>query len=81
VISPCSIEDEAGSAVTVNSAATLRCFANFWKRSCRDLVLKPRLSGFSKTEQRPTLRRLQCESSKRCYHLAWSHKEEILNGL
>ena len=81
VIGPYLFEDEAHRAVTVNSAHTLRCFAHLWNRSCRDLVLKPRPSGFSKTEQRLTLQGLQCESPTRCSELAWSHEEGILNGL
>ena len=54
---------------------------DFWNWSCRDLMLKLRLSGFSKTVQRLSLWGLQCESSTRCSQLARSHKEGILNGL
>jgi hypothetical protein len=55
VIDPYFFEDEADRAVTVNSATTLRCYAHFWNQSCRDLMLKPRLSGFSKMGQWLTL--------------------------
>jgi hypothetical protein len=60
---------------------TLGCFAHFWNRSYRDLELKRRLSGLSKTGQWLTLRGLQCESSTRRSQLAWSQEEGILNGL
>jgi hypothetical protein len=81
VIGPYFFEDEAGRAVTVNSAPILRCFSHFWKQSCRDLVLKTRLLGFSKTGQQLTLRELRSESSTRCSQLAWSHEDRILIGL
>jgi hypothetical protein len=70
VIGPYFFEDEAGTSVTVNSAPTLRCFSHFWKQSCRDLVLKTKLSSFSNTGQQLTLRGLQSESTTRCSQLA-----------
>jgi hypothetical protein len=70
VIDPYFLEDEAGRAVTVNSAATLRCFAHFWNWCCKDLVLKPIHSGFSMTGQWFTLQGLQCVSYTRCSDLA-----------
>ena len=81
VIGPYFFEDEAGRAVTVNSARYTRCFAHFWNWSCRDLMLKIRLSCFTQMGQRLTLWGLQCMSSTRCSQLTWAHEEGILNGL
>jgi hypothetical protein len=65
VIGPYFLEDKAGKAVNVNSARYSEMLRTFL-----ELVLKPRLSGFSKTGQRLTLRGLQCESYRRCSDLA-----------
>ena len=58
--------DEAGRAVTINSAHYTELLRIFLEPKCRDLVLKPRLSGFNQMGQWLTLRGLQCESSMRC---------------
>jgi len=56
VIGPCFFADEAGRAVTVNSARYTEMLRRFLELKCRDLVLKPRLSGFSQIGQWLTLR-------------------------
>ena len=50
VIGPYFFEHEADREVTVNSSHYNEMFRTFLEsESCRDVVLKPRLSGFSKT--------------------------------
>jgi hypothetical protein len=81
VVGPYFFEDEARRAVRVNEAHYTEMLRTFLEWSCRDLVLKTRLSGFSKTGQQLTLQGLQCKSSTKCSQLACSHEDGILNGL
>jgi hypothetical protein len=81
VVGPYFFEDKAGRAVTVNAAHYTEMLCTFLERSCRELVLKTRLSGFSKTGQWLTLQGLQCKSSTKCSQLACSHEDGILIGL
>jgi len=69
VIGPCFFEDEAGRAVTGNSACYTEMLCTFLEPDLQRLGVETRLSGFSKTGQRLTLRGLQCESSTRCSQL------------
>jgi len=62
-------EDEAGRAVTVNSACYTEMLHTFLEPELRRLGVETQ-TGFSKMGQWLTLRGLQCDSSMRCSQLA-----------